>query len=177
MSFLHVSHNKHHHCTTYLTSYTHHIYTTQRKIAFDQNYGYEYTLLEPEDFWRRVPPRVIPTYHFFNAPVPANTTDPLSPLKIIRDVATVDDFVSFKLDIDTPSVEIPLALELLRNPHVSKLVDEFFFELHFRCEIMKRCGWKDKMPEEYMGLQLDRLHAMLYFQELRKLGIRAHIWP
>jgi hypothetical protein len=40
--------------------------------------------------------------------------------------------VSFKLDIDTPQVEIPIALELLRNDEVGGLIDEFFFELHFR---------------------------------------------
>jgi hypothetical protein len=42
------------------------------------------------------------------------------------------DFVSFKLDIDHPDTEMPIALSLLSDPVFAELVDEFFFELHFR---------------------------------------------
>jgi hypothetical protein len=45
-------------------------------------------------------------------------------------------------------VEIPIALEILRRPEVTRLIDEFFFELHFRCEVLMPCAWGDKMPEE-----------------------------
>lgn len=150
---------------------------SQRKVAFDQDYGYEYTLLEPQDFWKRVPNRVKPIYHFFNAPISAGADDDMSPLRFIKEIATEDDFVAFKLDVDTPVVEIPQAMAILQDPQVNKLIDEFFFELHFRCEIMMYCGWGTGMPLEYAGLKLDRVHAMGYFRDLRKLGIRAHIWP
>ena len=43
------------------------------------------------------------------------------------------DFVSFKLDIDHPDTEMPVALSLLQDEKLISLVDEFFFELHFRC--------------------------------------------
>jgi hypothetical protein len=33
------------------------------------------------------------------------------------------------------------------------------------------------MPEQYMGLTLDRFHAMQLFVDLRKMGIRSHVWP
>jgi hypothetical protein len=39
------------------------------------------------------------------------------------------------------SVEMPVAMEILNNPAVTDLIDEFFFELHYRCEIMMYCGW------------------------------------
>jgi hypothetical protein len=133
----------------------------QRKVVFDHNYGFEYTLLEPQDIWKAVPPHIRPLYHFFNAPVSPGTEDKdLSPLKMLWEIATPEDFVSFKLDIDTPEVEIPIAMELLRNPEMARLVDEFFFELHFRCEVLMYCGWGDKMPQEYNGLKLDRESAM-----------------
>jgi hypothetical protein len=38
-----------------------------------------------------------------------------------------DDFVAFKLDIDTPEVEIPVALEILKDSHSTGLIDEVFF--------------------------------------------------
>ena len=100
-----------------------------------------------------------------------------SPLRIIKQTVLKDDFVSFKLDVDTPSIEIPIALELLSNNDLHGLIDEFFFELHFRCEIMMYCGWEDKMPEELLGLKLNREHVLEYFQNLRKVGIRSHFWP
>ena len=149
----------------------------QNGIRFDEIFGWEATLLEPQDFWKRVPNRVKPVYHFFNAPITAGPDDDLSPTRFIKEVATEDDFVSFKLDVDTPVVEIPQAMAILNDPQISKLVDEFFFELHFRCEIMMHCGWRDEMPVEFDGLRLDRPHAMELFSTLRKKGIRAHVWP
>ncbi len=88
-----------------------------------------------------------------------------------------DDFIAFKLDIDTPEIEIPIVLELLSNDHLSKLIDDFFFELHFRCELLMYCGWGNNIPDEYYGLTLNRHHALQLFLQLRQNGIRAHIWP
>lgn len=83
-------------------------------IAFDQDFGFEYTLLEPTDFWRRVPPKLRSIYHFYNAPVSHRHTDTeLSIVDMIMDVATPEDFVAFKLDIDTPEVRRCLVSWLL----------------------------------------------------------------
>ena len=90
------------------------------------------TLLEPTDYWSRVPQKWKPYWHFHNIPISSEKNHPDNPLSIIKKIATVDDFVSFKLDIDTPSVEMPLAMDLLKDQSLSSLIDEFFFELHFR---------------------------------------------
>ena len=147
-------------------------------INFEHIYGWEYTLLEPNHFWSHVPPKVAPYYHFFNAPVSEKKRDTLSVQRFIEEVAKPDDFVAFKLDIDSPFIEIPIALELLKDTKFSSLVDEFFFELHFHCELLLKCAWgnlpaKGTFPE----LPLDRYHALEYFRQLREIGIRAHIWP
>lgn len=60
---------------------------------------------------------------------------------------------------------------------ISEWIDEFFFEFHFRCEIMMFCGWESKMPETMLGLELSRSGALDLFLKLRKKGIRAHFWP
>jgi hypothetical protein len=88
-----------------------------------------------------------------------------------------DDFVSFKLDIDTPGVEVPIALELLNNPEFTELVDEFFFELHFRCEFLGKLCWGLTMPENFLGFKLSRSGALDFFAKLRHKGIRSHFWP
>ena len=72
---------------------------------------------------------------------------------------------------------MPIAMSLLSDASFRSLIDEFFFELHFRCEVMTSCGWGKKVPYETTGLVLDRPHVLKYFIELRRLGLRAHIWP
>eukprot|EP01040_Poterioochromonas_malhamensis_P001545 gene1545-1635_t len=149
----------------------------QRGIDFDQIYGWEYTLIEPNFYWKRVPPRLLPFFHFFNIPITTNITSSAHVLRIIEQIVKEDDFIAFKLDIDTPEIEIPIVLELLSNHHLSKLIDDFFFELHFRCELLMYCGWGNNIPDEYYGLTLNRHHALQLFLQLRQNGIRAHIWP
>jgi hypothetical protein len=116
-------------------------------------------------------------YHFFNAPISPEPNSIHSPTRLIKQLTTPDDFVTFKLDVDTPAVEIPIVLEILRNPDIHHLLDEFFFELHFRCEVLMDCGWGFGMPETFEGLGLDRPSALKLFRDLRKVGIRSHFWP
>jgi hypothetical protein len=148
---------------------------SQQEIYMDSIHAWEVTLLEPTSFWREVPPSLNHLYHFYNIPIRANSTDKDSPLRIIKAIANVEDFVAFKLDIDTPSVEIPIALEIASNPKLAKLIDEFFFELHFQCELIKGC-WGE-VPDYIDGFRLDRFNAMKLFITYRSLGIRSHFWP
>jgi hypothetical protein len=77
------------------------------------------------------------------------------------------DYFVFKLDVDTPSVEIPLVREfLLKCPHV---VQEFVFEFHVPIGEMMDCCWGDQVGETYPA-------ALRLFQDLRKKGIVAHFW-
>lgn len=90
------------------------------------------TLLEPNDYWRRVPALWKPYWHFHNVPINDALDHADSPLRYIESLATPGDFVAFKLDIDHPDMEMPIALKLLHDDRIAQLVDEFFFELHFR---------------------------------------------
>lgn len=141
----------------------------------DSIVAWEVTLLEPTSFWADVPPQISHLYQFYNIPITMNGTSKDCPLRFIQEKASIDDFVSFKLDIDSPYAEIPIALEMSTNPHIASLIDEFFFELHFKCEILHGC-WGD-VPEEIGGLKLDRISALRLFQKYRQSGIRSHFWP
>ncbi len=66
---------------------------------------------------------------------------------------------------------------MLNNPDEVQLIDEFFLELHFRCEIMMSCAWGSQIELSINGLIMDREHALAYFTKLRSYGIRAHFWP
>ena len=102
---------------------------SQRKISFDQVFGWELSLLDPVNFWETVPVAWKPYYHFFDTAVTSSLSSENSPLRFILDLATEDDFVSFKLDIDHGPTEIPIAQEILENPELALLIDEFFFEV------------------------------------------------
>ena len=173
----------------------------QRKISFDAVYAWEKTLLEPVDYWSRVPPLWKPYWHFQNIPISGDPVHPDSPVRLLKTIglsrtlyilflliydchdlrglhfmstfaslllsiyessfafdcsllvptrrisiylsltltplsvicpASPLDFVSFKLDVDHPETELPIALGLLNDPRLSSIVDEFFFEFHFR---------------------------------------------
>lgn len=150
---------------------------TQRGVAFNHLYGWEVTKIPAEDFWSRVPPAIMPHYSFYNYPVSAKENDGNSAVRLLKQTAREEDFVSFKLDIDTATVELPIALQLLRDPGFYRLVDEFFFELHFLCEIMLNCGWtRSEIPGEFDGLKLQRYEVMKLFQDLRFQGVRSHFW-
>ena len=148
----------------------------QNDIVFDSIFTWELNVIKPSDYWSEVPPHIASRLHFYNVAVSKNMSDPHSPLRIIRDIAVVDDFVAFKLDIDYPTVEIPIVLDIVTDHSISQLIDEFFFELHFQCEIMAVGCW-GHTPDVIAGQKLDRYSAMLLFYNLRQRGVRAHFWP
>lgn len=150
---------------------------SQRQVSFDAVYAWEKTLLEPSDYWSRVPPKWMPYWHFFNDAISADEMAHNSPVRILKQMATSRDFVAWKLDIDHPATEMPIAASLLKDSTFAGLVDEFFFELHYRCEVMTSCGWGKQVPSEHSGLRLERASVMKYFIGLRQAGIRAHAWP
>ena len=153
----------------------------QHNLTFDRIFGWESTLLEPDKFWLEVPAGIRPKYSFYNTKISANNSHGNSPLRMIKQIAHARDFVAFKLDVDTPEVEIPIALEILKDSMIVNLIDEFFFELHFRCDLLMHCsknsGWGNRIPNVFLGMELSRLSSMTFFQQLRRLGIRSHFWP
>eukprot|EP01041_Mallomonas_annulata_P000138 gene138-221_t len=144
---------------------------SQLGFKVDRVFSWELTIQEPVKWWNTVPAEFRSKVHFYNIPVNAQPDHPDNPLDVIRHVATESDFVAFKLDIDYRDTEIAMTLQLLNDPSLLALVDEFFFEFHHSCPITKR------VEEPFMGLTMDRLSAMTLFKDLRMKGIRAHIWP
>ena len=144
-------------------------------MYMDSIFNWEVTLLEPNNYWKDVPSEMIHLYHFYNIPIQSNVSDKSNPLTMIKALANLDDFVAFKLDVDTPAVEIPIALQILSDPEASSLIDEFFFELHFQSVLLEEC-WLE-IPDYQSGLRLDLVTALDTFLKFRTLGIRAHFWP
>jgi hypothetical protein len=138
--------------------------------------SWEKSLLEPKSYWSKVPLKWQPYFSFYNTAVGDSSLD-TNPLTFIRQLSSARDFVSLKLDIDAPTIELSLASTLLSDSKVAALVDEFFFEIHYRCELMMLCGWGNISDTPKREIRLDRLPVMEFFQKLRYAGVRSHFWP
>ena len=120
----------------------------------------------PKDVWQK--------YQYFNWPASSNMSDPSSPLAIIKKIAQPGDFVVLKLDIDSPSVELPILLDLLNNPELLELVDEFFFEYHVSFAPMNPSWYGSADPKTVTNDTLADSYKV--FKALREKGVRAHSW-
>jgi len=49
-------------------------------------------------------------------------------LTFIKALTKPEDYVVFKLDIDSPAIEIALVQQIMDDPQLLTLIDEFFFE-------------------------------------------------
>ena len=114
-------------------------------------------------------------YQYFNWPASSNSSDPSSPLNILKKIAQTGDFVVLKLDIDTPEVEMVILRELMNDPDLLELVDEFFFEYHvlFKPMNMDWFGSENPSPRPTSDTLADSYKV---FRTLREKGVRAHSW-
>ncbi len=118
-----------------------------------------------------LPNKYFASYHWINVGVSAEEGHKLNPLHSILKKFNEDDFIVVKLDIDTSSIEVPLATQLLEDKDdvYHRLVDQFYFEHHVHLGELASY-WKKSMK----GSVKDSLDL---FYGLRKKGIAAHFWP
>ena len=137
-----------------------------RGVHWHGIWAWEATALSPVEVWRRVPRSLKPVYHWYNVPV--ETEGGENPLDFIRQMATVDDHVVLKIDIDSPEVETRLVNLLLRSKELLALVDELYFEHHV--DVAPMHPYWGRVP----GTSLSDSYRL--FTELRKRGVAAHAW-
>ncbi len=119
-----------------------------------------------------LPREYINSYHWINVGVSAEEGNKLNPLESIIKTLDEDDFVVVKLDIDTPSVELPLVRQLLQDKDgiYSKIIDQFYFEHHVHLGGLKNTWGREGM----FGTVKDSLEL---FSKLTAKSIPAHYWP
>ena len=91
-----------------------------------------------------------------------------------KELTKVEDYVVFKLDIDAPFVEIALVRQIMDDPQLISLIDEFYFEHHVTGSPMQWHGWGNLTA---LGAPLgDIQDSYDIFTFLRETGMRAHSW-
>lgn len=144
----------------------------KRNYLLQNYYAFEAQQLNNQEAFKQVPEDIFPGYHWINVPVNAEVGHKLNPWTTLDKLRErkAHDVTIVKLDIDTPSIEGPLAEQLLQNFDGS-LVSEFFFEHHVNLEPLL-AAW---------GLTSDNNVTLKdsyeLFLNLRKKGIRSHSWP
>ena len=95
-----------------------------------------------------------------------------SVLQTLRGVARPSDFVVLKLDIDYSPVELSIVRAIIADPSLAALVDELYFEYHFRFDshTLLQSLWTGSGGNETVDNALALMHA------LRERGVRAHFW-
>eukprot|EP00756_Hemistasia_phaeocysticola_P010981 Hpha_TRINITY_DN15071_c0_g2::TRINITY_DN15071_c0_g2_i2::g.125299::m.125299 len=124
--------------------------------------------------WADLPTDILPRMAFHGYGIDIKRGNPLD---FVRKHARKEDFVIFKLDIDTPALETAIVKQLLAEPDLWELVDEFFWEHHtLGNPLMQRhIGWLFASDEiKKHGEDLSQSYE--YFRRLREVGIRAHSW-
>jgi len=114
----------------------------ERGIVFDHIYVWEAVHQTVEAYWAGTPPTTRafwePRLSFFNGvPVTADLADMTNnPVNRIHQLCGVKDFCAFKLDIDTPSVELQIVQQLLASPTLGEVLDEVCKDSESRALIM-----------------------------------------
>ena len=138
---------------------------------FDHIYAFEMQSTSPNKVYGKLlPEKYFPSYHWINVGVTAEEGHKLNPLHSILKTFDEDDFIVVKLDIDTGSIEVPLAIQLLEDKDeiYGKLVDQFYFEHHVRQQELA-VYWKKSMKGSVKK-------SFDLFSGLRKNGVPAHFW-
>ena len=133
---------------------------------------WEAKTLSTEDIYRPVPKGAHHAYQYFNIPASADRNDPSNPLNIVKRVASPEDFVAIKLDIDFAELEMQFVDQMLTDPGLDGLIDELFFEHHVAFPPFVKCCWDDTYDK---GATLKTSYEL--FLRFREQGIRMHGWP
>ena len=142
----------------------------KRGLQIDRALLWEVTKKDMPKVFAEVPSKYLHAYQYFNIPAKSGKYDLDNPLNMLKKMVKRFDFVSLKIDIDTPSIENPLIQQLLDDvENYAPIVNEFFFEHHVRNPTMLK-WWKTKVS----GTLADSYALHL---KLRKHGIRSHGWP
>lgn len=140
---------------------------TKMGFPFDHIYAYEMRQQNAEQVINQLPKNLLASYHWINVGVDSNPTSKKNPFSMLLEHYNEDDLVVVKLDVDTPILERELADQLLANPKLLNLIDQFYFEHHVnQQELANNWGPSKESVDDTLTL----------FRQLREKGVGSHYW-
>jgi hypothetical protein len=143
-----------------------------RDIQFDRIFAWEAKQYTDATIYSTMPASIVDRVSYYNLAANATPGEKHNPWRTLRAVATPNDFVVVKIDIDNSPVEEALIDQLLADRTLTSLVDELYFEHHVLNTPMWLHGWQKGGTVTTHTL----VHSYAIFSQLRELGIRAHSW-
>ena len=146
-------------------------------IVFDKIFAFEGNV-RPSVFYKSIPDNWKDRIEYQQIYVSSSKEEdskesPFLPAVISRSTTT-EDYVMFKLDIDSPRVEEGSIDFILANAKITH-IDELFWEHHVKGNyILARSHWKKSLRSTTRDMTLQQSYD--YFLKMRQLGIRAHSW-
>lgn len=144
-----------------------------QSIEFDEIYAFDMET-SPGKFHHEFPPHIHANVNFQQCSVSGRPEDeseqhPFVP-DLIHRVAEPDDYVLFKLDIDSPDLEREMIEYILQDktPRITELV----WEHHISGNYLMEEHWNQSATLGQVSLR----DSYDYFLRLRRKGIRAHSW-
>jgi len=139
------------------------------QVKFDRIIAWEYGGAQVERL-HETPFDVLVNTSYFVIPAAGEPDACHNPLNFIRKLCHKDDYCVFKLDMDTPAVESAIVDQLVKDPVVVGLIDEFYYEDHVSMSPMEHQGWGIGHKDH------DLAKSIQIFSKLRAMGTRAHSW-
>lgn len=139
-------------------------------IVFDKIVAWEKQKLTEKEINEGVPSRLKQGgFEFYNRGIEVCRDCQHNPLTMIKKYCKKNDFVVFKLDIDSKDLENALVDQLLSDKEAMDLIDEFYYEEHFNNPAMHIHGWM-----RYSTTLADYYRLVI---AQRRKGFRMHYWP
>jgi len=169
----------------------------QRGIVFDRILAWEAHPQNTSTLFADFDAFPLERLSYFNTLADPTEHSKMNPLTMLRDLATPDDFVVLKIDIDHNPAENAFVREIIQDASLSDRIDELYWENHVKRNPMESQGWQhtpglfdvDEDPPSFAAtasLDLehrrpvrsanDITHSYELFHALRERGIRAHSW-
>jgi hypothetical protein len=152
---------------------------------FDRILAWEAQEYKQSQLWATIPPDIVPELSYFDVPADPTPGAKMNPWRVLEAVATPEDFVIVKLDVDHQATELALVHQLVGSPKLARLIDEFFWEHHVAGSAVA-CPtlWQSQQGKGWSTMQFDLspnsdevLRASYaLFAKLREMGISAHSW-
>ncbi|GAQ87076.1 hypothetical protein KFL_003290130 [Klebsormidium nitens] len=146
-------------------------------VEFDEIHAFEMTtvFIPPIEKLARLPnPPNITAYRALvgirDLPPSASGVPGIDILRFIKNDLRIKEEDTFILKMDIEGAEWDVLPLLLRDSEALALIDELFVEVHYGDPALAQCGWN-----EYYPRTID--DAVELVRNLRKAGLRTHLWP
>ena len=93
-------------------------------------------------------------------------------MTLVKQLCRPEDIVIFKLDVDSEAIGLGIMDQVINDPELLALVDEFYFEMHVCNHVMRMHGMQCTEKSKH---KVNAWYDLV--TPAREKGLRMHFWP